>query len=435
VRRSPFQRGHCLPSSRHTVVIFLVASFALALVACETGGRGASRARSCVGPLGPPIRNLDSLPICCVADGGHGHCLNRQRIPDLAQPFLRDCDGRSMCVPDRFLANGGNEPPPTCTAFGGPGVCLSTCVPQVAENAAILPVDSCTGGELCVPCVHPTTHKPTGACRLAELTGCTADEQQQSSPGSAPCHDPRSCEYEAHCPPVIDVTRLRPCTPDAHCVEAAVLRSAGQSAIERLAHCPGSDLYCVPDLFLRTGGKFLVKTCRSLYGNEGRCMSLALPRVAETASRLPRDSCAETERCAPCTNPVDGNATIACKLSCDRGPTEPPRLFAMCCENRGRCVPSDLVPVQSRVHVRPRSCDQVASGLLCVPLEQLEPSQYPVSTCEARTLLAGSYRGVCLSNCLEFGWDSLGLGRGSCSDGYRCVPCVHDGKPTGAPGC
>ena len=46
------------------------------------------------------------------------------------------------------------------------------------------------------------------------------------------------------------------------------------------------------------------------------------------------------------------------------------------------------------------------------------------------------YTGVCLSNCLDFGFGSdFALDKGNCSAGHTCVPCFDDGKPTGAPGC
>jgi hypothetical protein len=55
--------------------------------------------------------------------------------------------------------------------------------------------------------------------------------------------------------------------------------------------------------------------------------------------------------------------------------------------------------------------------------------------CKAEWLLGGSYTGVCLSDCFDFGFDCLGMDQGDCSDIQTCVPCVNDGKPTGAPGC
>src|SRR5688572_30722789 len=122
---------------------------------------------ACEGPLGPPRADMSGLEVCCQAEGGEGHCLSE--VPAEVQPFLGACAAGGFCVPDQFLRSGGTEPPADCTAFGGPGVCLSRCVPQVAENAGLLPPDVCTGDQLCVPCVSPLDGMPTGACDLKDF--------------------------------------------------------------------------------------------------------------------------------------------------------------------------------------------------------------------------------------------------------------------------
>jgi hypothetical protein len=67
-------------------------------------------------------------------------------------------------VPDE-LRNGAS--PVTCTSIGGAeGRCLSVCIPQVGENAGILPDDGCQPGQRCAPCVHPLTNQETGACSI-----------------------------------------------------------------------------------------------------------------------------------------------------------------------------------------------------------------------------------------------------------------------------
>jgi len=71
---------------------------------------------------------------------------------------------------------------------------------------------------------------------------------------------------------------------------------------------------------------------------------------------------------------------------------------------------------------------------VCVPTEHLDPAFKPVA-CGASSFFLGSYTGVCLSDCLDFGIDAIGFDRGNCTKVQTCVPCEQDGKPTGAPGC
>ena len=72
---------------------------------------------------------------------------------------------------------------------------------------------------------------------------------------------------------------------------------------------------------------------------------------------------------------------------------------------------------------------------LCVPNELVDMQTPP--HCAAESWLIGSYGGVCLSDCLDFGDFDFVLDRGSCSSGYTCAPCTDplSGQPTGAPGC
>src|SRR5262245_19983536 len=111
---------------------------------------------SCQGPLGKPVprAELSGMTAYCQAQLGKAQCL--AAVPDDIKPMLGGCDTGGYCIPDSFLVTGGSEPPATCTAFGGQGVCLSRCIPQVEENAAALRKDTCTGAdELCVPCISP----------------------------------------------------------------------------------------------------------------------------------------------------------------------------------------------------------------------------------------------------------------------------------------
>lgn len=404
----------------------------IALLGCQAGIADDADEQACEGPLGKPVgpSELSAMTSCCQAEGGAAHCLADARVPGELKPFVAECQGGGYCIPDSFLATGGAEPPETCTAFGGMGVCLSRCIPQVAENAGLLRRETCAGDdELCVPCISPLDNMPTGACDLLELTTCVGEGGGGGGGGSATgCDDPATCNYDPGCPAVIDPATLTSCGPDAHCVDAALITDPAQAS--RLGTCSDGQKLCVPDVFIETGGKFTPKTCTSVAGAEGRCLSLVLPDVEKQEALLPQDTCAASERCTPCFDPITGTSTGACNLSCDTGPTKPPVTFAQCCNGRAHCVPTSVIPDDQEDNLDDDDC---ADGNLCVP-DQILLDQ-PIATCTANSLLLGNYSGVCLSDCFDFGIQGLALARGSCAANHKCAPCTQNGQPTGAPGC
>jgi hypothetical protein len=384
----------------------------------------------CAGPLGKPIptSQIDSMTSCCQADMGKAHCLDASKVPSNIKQYVATCDSGGYCIPDNFLATGASEPPATCTAFGGPGVCLSRCIPQVSMNAGLLRADTCTGtDELCVPCTSPLNNMPTHACDLLQLAVCVGTNPQPGPSGA--CGDPNVCARDvATCGPVVDPSTLPSCGADAHCVDPSLVTDPTEAA--RLGKCTDGVKLCVPDLFIASGGKFVPKTCASVNGNEGRCLSTVLPEVTKEAALLPQDVCTANERCSPCFNPVDGTATGACNLSCDTGPTQAAKPFTQCCSARARCVDTTLVPAAEQKSLSQQEC---TNAQLCVPDDLLLGS--PIPTCTASSFILGDYTGVCLSDCLDFGIQGIALARGSCSNNYKCAPCTQNGQPTGAPGC
>jgi hypothetical protein len=404
-----------------------------------TGGTGGTGG-ACEGPLGPAITNLGSLPACCQTEQGSAHCL--QDVPAEIESFLSPCGASTgYCVPDQFLTTGGAVPPATCTAFDGPGVCLSICVPQVYENRALLQADVCAGDQLCVPCTNPLDMTPTGACDISMFTQCTTGGSGTGGTGTGgggttPCDDPNTCVYEATCPPVVNPATLTACAVGAHCLDRTLIMAAAPEVVSQLQACTDTTKLCVPDEFLTTGGAFVPPTCTSVNGAEGRCMSLALPAIEEQQAMLPQSTCASSHRCAPCYDPITGAETGACGLACDMGPSEPPRTFAACCDDRARCVPRELVDDQQAENLEEQECEDLAEdAYYCVPNELLLGETPP--SCTANSWLIGSYSGVCLSDCLDFGIQGIALAGGSCDDGFKCAPCVDptSGQPTGAPGC
>jgi hypothetical protein len=401
----------------------------------SVGSSGGGGSGSCVVSR-PPSISPATLPSCCT--DGAAHCVPTEYVPSADIQALASCSG-GYCVPDPFITD-PSYLPPSCTAFNGtPGSCLSLCVPQVEQYKSILTQSTCAATELCAPCTNPLTSQPSGACAFQPPTTCTGDAGPGSSSGGGEtggdgAAPPAVCPHTG--PPVLDPTSLPACgtAGGAHCLQSALVPA---SLASQLAACTGG--YCVPDVFIESGGNFIPPTCASLDGAEGRCLNEAIPQVSSQASQLPQSSCAVFEKCVPCFSPIDGTKTGACNLSCDPGPTEPIVLFPSCCQengtDEGRCVPTTIVPSSEQSNLDQDSC--TAKTDLCVPSEMLNIATFKPTTCSASGFLVGAYTGVCLSKCLSFGIEGIALAQGNCDDVHTCAPCKNPltGAATGAPGC
>ena len=391
-------------------------------------GSGASSSDSsgagqdCEGPLGAP-QDPESLPACCAEVGG-AHCVDS--VPEDLQSFAAACDGGGYCVPDEFISTGGVYTPPSCTSVqGSAGVCLSACIPKVAEVAAILPQDSCAAHEKCVPCVSPIDGTETGACKL----GFSCDA---SGTGAGPaCDDPSTCVYDC-ATPAIDLDTLDPC-PDGcggHCLEEGLVPEEQKS---QLGPCDDGKL-CVPDDLLEMGGKLIPETCESIAGFEGRCLSDCLPEVAGQAAMLPKSSCVTGQLCVPCYDPIDGSATGACSLSCDAGPKEPAQTLPECCNGVGTCVPTASLPPDQASSFGQDACP-AAQGLSCVPDVLLSGPYVPIQ-CKPSNLIflfTGQQVGACMKKCMPSVASAPYVEQGACASDELCIPCFDQGGlPTGA---
>jgi len=380
---------------------------------------------ACQGPLGYPT-NPAKLTKCCTDFPGQAHCFPTEKVPSMLQSMLTSCEGSSaVCVPDVFIKTGGVFKPPACKAFGGAGVCLSECIPLVAEKTALLLKDVCQEGEKCVPCINPLDKKPTGACDLIGV--CNGEDA--GKPDTSPPVDsgPAECPHKG--PPVIEPTSFPACQcGDSHCVPDSVVPS---SMASKLATCSGDPKgKCVPDSLIASGGDFIPATCKSIADVEGRCLSTCLPDVASQAAMLPQSTCGANEKCVPCYNPLDLTDTGACKLSCDPGPTEAPKPLPKCCSTHGTCVPKAAVPASSASALQKDKCP--SDEFLCAPDSFLDKSWTHVD-CEASLLLLGAAGpGVCMPDCIK--GMSFMLTKGSCASGQKCAPCKDPltGKSTGA---
>lgn len=335
---------------------------------------------------------------CCEQ---RGRCVPRatalQSISaaDAAKLAALDCDPArpSLCVPSAWLT-GELQPPAACRMPGGfEGRCLSTCLPDVMHEAAMLEKGTCQSGEVCVPCFDLASGRDTEACRIA------GDAPHDPAPSFSMC-----CGQAGRCLSASSVTEL-----------------AGSSAAAALGRdsCK-DDQRCVPLAQLQNA-RTASASCRTPSDLEGRCLWRCLGAVSAAATRLKQTSCAADELCSPCFDPLDGTDTQACRAAGD-SPHESARLFANCCDGAGRCVaPAELSALASGADLARLGSDSCAagSGELCVDVQWLEQSSASAPACRA----LADREGRCLLQCLPALKSSSGLTQGTCAAQHLCVPC------------
>ncbi|MEY4582074.1 MAG: hypothetical protein RL701_6777 [Pseudomonadota bacterium] len=199
-----------------------------------------------------------------------------------------------------------------------------------------------------------------------------------------------------------------------------------QSTIDLLARCSATSA-CVPLKLANEVGRSILTTCTSLNATEGRCVSSCVPQVANQVSILPRDICAENERCAPCFDPRTGEDTKACRQGCDSGPKQAAKPFATCCSNRGLCVPPALTGAQAH-NLEKDSC---TGENLCAPRDLTDLTFKP-KACDSVDGVEGRCMSTCLGGTLKVQRTRLpGVG---CGVDELCAPCFDPvtGEDTGA---
>ena len=171
--------------------------------------------------MGPPIIEPTTLAACGTITGAH--CLGEKLVPAKEAPLLAKCPG-GYCVPDTFIASGGNFLPASCRAAGNiEGRCLHQSLPDVGQKASSLIHSTCTPQELCVPCFDPLTGKDTGACYL----GCDIGP-----------HEPATL-YPSCC------SRPAAPAPLGTCIPAELVPSAQQTNLD-VDTCAAGKAFCVP---------------------------------------------------------------------------------------------------------------------------------------------------------------------------------------------
>jgi hypothetical protein len=380
---------------------------------------------------GPAVFDPTVFAACSPACSG-AHCVPAGIVPSAEQSLLAACtDG--LCAPDAVIAAAGEFVPNSCVSIAGAeGRCLSTCLPSVAE-AVGLPQSVCAAGERCMPCFNPTASDPTastGACSFA----C-----------DVPTNPPTLLTCPWNGPAVFDPTVFAGCSPTcggSHCVPTGLLPGLPLSP----GACTTADNgagECVPDTIIAKGGQVVPKSCTSIAGAEGRCLSSCLPAVAE-AFWLSQGGCAAGERCMPCYDPVSSNPDVptgACSFGCD-APSQPPVhltcpwngppvlnpvVFPGCCSG-AHCLPASIVPVNLQSLFASCTTDG-----LCVPDPIIATGgNYVPPSCVA---FAGTTaEGRCLSTCLPGVAAQPSLELSSCGAGSKCAPCTdpYTGASTGS---
>ena len=246
------------------------------------GGADAGDAGSCV-PM--PIVEPSLLPAC---DFCMGRCVSGDGLDDETRSLLRDCSDTHECVPDEFLATGGNYLPDPCRSiFGVEGRCVSTCIEGLGTDD-LLPQDVCDDAYVCAPCYDPIDGTETGACS-------------------------QGCDEGPVEPPFV---LSECCDGSGTCVPAEAIDEEDRGYVEE---CTDADGLCVPDVFLDDPG-YTPPSCttdaiQAEYGTEyadGGCVPACLAGVSDFASFLEQNDCEAGSLCVPCTSPIDDTPTGAC---------------------------------------------------------------------------------------------------------------------------
>jgi hypothetical protein len=399
--------------------------------------------------------DLTKLTACDGPKGGaKGKCLPSAKLGEFGDKFDQaSCKSGESCVPNKLVTGVENalkknqklefkKCKPILGKSEEDGRCFSALAKDVVKNYDLLKNatgSQCDADEVCAPCLNPLANNaPTGVCMdTSNLSKCEKGGANGGGGGGGPA---ATCPYVG--PPLVDVNTFptEDCGSGMRCVDKTLLPSAELASNLK----PCSKGVCAPEKSVAAAGNYVPKTCVSISNAEGRCINENIPSVAAQKNMLPRTGCDAGEVCAPCYNPADGKPTGACATAKCDAPKQPAVTFKACCVDkntpagRGKCVPKSSVPsnLQKNLGDDDGTCTKDVD--VCVPAEFVTQPGYKGSPCQGSSFITGSYTGVCLSDCLEFGFfQSLGISKGSCSSGNKCVPCTNplDGKPTGAPGC
>jgi hypothetical protein len=232
--------------------------------------------------VGPPVLDPATLPAC----GMGAHCLSSALVPPALQSKLATCP-TGLCVPDTFIAAGGNFIPATCVSTASAeGRCLDVALPDVAAQPQ-LPQSTCAAYERCVPCYNPLDGSDTSACRLSCDPG-----PQQPKVVFTDCCTMSNATY-------------------GKCVPTMSIPSAEQKNLGT-DDCVKDQQLCVPTEMLKPAFKPPACTADNFFVGKytGVCLSDCL-KFGIQGLAISRGTCDDLHKCAPCTNPLTGKPTGA----------------------------------------------------------------------------------------------------------------------------
>jgi hypothetical protein len=359
-------------------------------------------------PTSPAVQ----LASCC---SGGGRCVSQAAVPaaDRSHFAADTCDGPQgqICVPTPFVEDPKYVPSPcTVSADGSAGRCLPSCLPEVHKYRTYLSQDGCPGADLCTPCVDPVSGGPTGACAFP-------GDPQASVDGGAP----ETC-----------------CGGLGTCLPQTWVQASGATPGDVAALGPGTcsqpqDL-CVPTAIASDPVHAVAPRCTDSTGGEGRCLPACLPGLRACVSQLSQAGCDQSYLCAPCFDPVTGEATGACHLGGDPGPATVPAPPAPCCGGLGTCLSGGLVDAKDQAQLSPDVC--TGTGELCVPAAMIPSGGACASAGFPRcTVSSTGAEGRCLPACLpQVATYRTVLTQETCGAGALCSPCFDpvSGAATGA---
>ena len=237
---------------------------------------------------GPPVVDVTKFPTAECGDGMR--CVPGSLVPATAAAMLKAC-ATGLCAPEKSIAAGGQYLPPTCKALAGAeGRCLAKSIPQVDAQKAQLSRDTCDASELCTPCFNPIDGKPTGACSTV-----SCDAPKQPAKAFTAC-----CSSQG--------------TSRAKCVPTSIVPSAEQGNLDDdNGTCQKGAELCVPNEMLQPNFKGPACTGSTFFTGsyEGVCLSDCLSFSFIQSLGISRGSCTKGFKCAPCTNPLNGQPTGA----------------------------------------------------------------------------------------------------------------------------
>ena len=233
-------------------------------------------------PTEPPV----TFERCC---GGIGLCVPPGVVPaDQRDQLGADTCGDStyLCAPEELRDTAFT--PPSCRSIADvEGRCLPSCLPAVAELASSLPRSTCAATHLCAPCYNPTDGVSTGSC---DLNG--------DMPVEPPYVFPGCCTFSG-------VDRGR-------CVPETTVPADSRDSLQADS-CTAGDL-CVPSPLL-ADPTYVFPTCTTsglFGGSPGACIPDCMV-TGLSSIFLSQASCLDGELCAPCTNPLTGASSGACR--------------------------------------------------------------------------------------------------------------------------